>query len=230
VLRRAGFDFLQLSEEVMSMKSWMACGLSVAAAIAVGSLAMAEEAKKPAGDKKEASAEKPKEGEAKKAANALDFTVKDIKGNDVALSKYKGKVVMIVNVASKCGNTKQYKGLQALDDKYREKGLVILGFPANNFGKQEPGTDKEIAEFCEGTYKVKFDMFSKISVKGKDQAPLYAYLTENAAPGKKGKDVAWNFEKFLIGRDGKIVARIENGTDPESAEVVKLVEAELAKQ
>lgn len=209
------------------MKSWMACGMSVAAAIAVGSLAMAEEAKKADGDKK---AETAKEGEAKKPANALDFTVKDINGKDVALSKYKGKVVMIVNVASKCGNTKQYAGLQALDDKYREKGLVILGFPANNFNGQEPGTDKEIAEFCEAKYKVKFDMFSKISVKGADQAPLYKYLTENAAPGKKGKDVAWNFEKFLIGRDGKIVARIENKTSPEDPEVVKMVEAELEKK
>ncbi len=209
------------------MKSWMACGLSVMAALAVGTLAVAEEAKKAEGDKK---AETAKEGEAKKAESALDFTVKDINGKDVALSKYKGKVVMIVNVASKCGNTKQYTALQALDDKYKDKGLAILGFPANNFNGQEPGTEKEIAEFCESKYGVKFDMFSKISVKGADQAPLYKYLTETAAPGKKGKDVAWNFEKFLIGRDGKIVARIENRTSPEDPEVIKMIEAELGKQ
>lgn len=222
------------------MKHWMTCGLGVAAALALGSMAMAEDAKKAdeGKEKKAPSHEKAKEGESKEskagkeknAKDALDFTVKDINGKDVALSKYKGKVVLIVNVASKCGNTKQYTALQALDDKYKEKGLAILGFPANNFGGQEPGTDKEIAEFCDGKYHVKFDMFSKISVKGKDQAPLYKYLTENAAPGKKGKDVAWNFEKFLIGRDGKIAARIENGTSPEDPAVVKLIETELEKK
>ncbi len=189
-------------------------------------MALAEEAKKAEPEKKAESAE----GKDKAVPAVLNFTVKDIDGKDVALSKYQGKVVMIVNVASKCGNTKQYKALQALDDKYREKGLVILGFPANNFGGQEPGTDKEIEEFCESKYGVKFDMFSKISVKGADQAPLYKYLTETAQPNAKGKDVAWNFEKFLIGRDGKIAARIENRTSPEDPAVVKLIETELEKK
>jgi glutathione peroxidase len=215
---------IEKSEEVMSMKPWMAFALAGAmVCLTAGGLAMAEEAKKADSDKKAESGEK-------KVPEVLNFTVKDIEGKDVKLSKYQGKVVMIVNVASKCGNTKQYKALQALDDKYKDKGLAILGFPANNFGSQEPGSDKEIAEFCDTKYKVKFDMFSKVSVKGADQAPLYKYLTEKAPAGKKGKDVAWNFEKFLIARDGTIVARIENGVSPEDPAVIKAVEAELAKK
>jgi glutathione peroxidase len=155
--------------------------------------------------------------------------MKSLDGKDVSLSKYKGKVVLMVNVASKCGLTPQYKQLQALDDKYRAKGLAILGFPANNFGAQEPGTNDEIGAFCEKNYGVKFDMFAKVSVKGDDKTPLYKYLTEEDAIGKEGKDISWNFEKFLIGRNGQVVARISPKTAPDDAKVVNAIEVELNK-
>jgi glutathione peroxidase len=158
----------------------------------------------------------------------LNFKMKTLGGQDVDLSKYQGKVVMMVNVASKCGYTPQYKGLEALYKKYADQGFVILGFPANNFGHQEPGTDTEISEFCQKNYGVDFDMFSKISVKGDDQAPLYKYLTSNDTDPKFAGDVAWNFEKFLIGRNGEIVNRFRSKVTPESEEITKAVEAELA--
>lgn len=160
----------------------------------------------------------------------LDYNMKSLDGKDVNLSQYKGKVVMMVNVASKCGLTPQYKGLEALHEKYGDQGLSILGFPANNFGSQEPGTEAQIKTFCEKNYGVKFDMFSKISVKGDDKAPLYKYLTEQDPVGKTRGDISWNFEKFLIGRDGRVVARFEPKTTPDSPEVVKAIEAELAKK
>lgn len=162
-----------------------------------------------------------------KTMSALDFTMKDIDGKEVKLAeKYKGKVVLFVNVASKCGMTPQYKQLEALHEKYKEKGLAIVGVPANNFGGQEPGTDTEIKEFCSTKYGVKFDMMSKVSVKGADIAPLYKFLTANANPAG---DVKWNFEKFLIGKDGKVVARFGSRVVPDAAEVTKAIEAELAK-
>lgn len=160
----------------------------------------------------------------------LDYTMKSLDGHDVNLSKYKGKVVLMVNVASRCGLTPQYKGLEALHEKYRDQGFSILGFPANNFGQQEPGTNEEIHQFCQKNYGVKFDMFSKISVKGDDKAPLYKYLTEQDPIGKTKGDISWNFEKFLIGRNGQVVARFEPKTTPESPEVVKAIEIELAKK
>lgn len=161
---------------------------------------------------------------------ALNFTLKDIDGKEVNLaSKYKGKVVLMVNVASRCGLTKQYTALEALHQKYASKGLSIVGFPANNFGAQEPGTDEEIKTFCSTKYNVGFDMFSKISVKGEDKHPLYAYLTEQDPVGKQGGDIGWNFAKFLINRKGEVVARIEPKTEPNADEVVKAIEAELAK-
>jgi glutathione peroxidase len=163
-----------------------------------------------------------------KVEGPLSYTVKDIDGNDVALSKYAGKVVMIVNVASKCGLTKQYEALEALNDKYKEAGLSILGFPANNFMKQEPGTNEEIKFFCTSTYEVSFDMFSKISVKGDDQAPLYKFLTEEATNGDLAGDIGWNFEKFLIGRDGKVAARFSPKTTPDAPEVIAAIEKALA--
>jgi glutathione peroxidase len=163
-----------------------------------------------------------------KVEGPLSYTVKDIDGNDVALSKYAGKVVMIVNVASKCGLTKQYEALEALNDKYKEAGLSILGFPANNFMKQEPGTNEEIKFFCTSTYDVSFDMFSKISVKGDDQAPLYKFLTEEATNGDLAGDIGWNFEKFLIGRDGKVAARFSPKTTPDAPEVIAAIEKALA--
>lgn len=153
-----------------------------------------------------------------------DITVKDIDGNDVKLDTYKGKVLLIVNTASKCGLTPQYEGLQALYDKYKDKGLVVLGFPANNFMGQEPGTNEEIKEFCTLRYKVTFPMFAKISVKGEDQHPLYELLT--GTDGFDG-DITWNFEKFLVDKDGKILSRFSPKVTPEDPEIIKAIEAAL---
>ncbi len=156
-----------------------------------------------------------------------EFTMKDIDGNQQKLKDYKGKVVMIVNTASKCGNTPQYEGLEAIYKKYKDKGFVILGFPANNFMGQEPGTDKEIKEFCTLKYDVTFPMFSKISVKGDDQDPFYTFLTSKATnPGFDG-DITWNFEKFLTDRDGKVIARFTPKTKPEDPTVIKAIEDAL---
>lgn len=157
-----------------------------------------------------------------------DFKVKNIKGEDVDLSGYKGKVLLIVNVASKCGATPQYDPLQSIYAKYADKGLVVMGFPANNFGGQEPGTDEEIADFCVSNYSVDFPMFSKVSVKGDDKAPLFTYLTSAGNPDKQG-DIAWNFEKFLIGKDGKLIRRFATKTKPDDAEVVAAIEKALAE-
>jgi len=163
------------------------------------------------------------------AKSALDFTVNDINGHSVDLSQYRGKVVLMVNVASKCGNTPQYEGLEAMYQKYKDQGFVILGFPANNFGHQEPGTNEQIKEFCTSTYDVKFPMFSKISVKGDDIAPLYQYLIQQpTAPQPRG-DITWNFEKFLIGRDGQVIARFSPTTQPNDPKLVQAVETELNK-
>jgi glutathione peroxidase len=153
-----------------------------------------------------------------------DFTLNSIDGAPVPLSTYKGKIALVVNVASQCGYTPQYEGLEALYKRYKDKGFVILGFPANNFGGQEPGTNSEIKTFCSRKYSVDFPMFSKISVKGPDQAPLYQYLTKTS-----GGDIQWNFTKFLVDRDGKILQRFESAVEPESSEVIKAVEAALAK-
>jgi glutathione peroxidase len=161
---------------------------------------------------------------------ALNFTMKSLDGKDVKLSKYEGKVVLMVNTASKCGLTPQYKGLQELHKTYAGKGLAVLGFPANNFGQQEPGSDLEIGSFCQKNYGVDFDMFSKISVKGDDIAPLYKHLTAKETNPKFSGEISWNFEKFLIGRNGEIVARFAPKVAPDSAEVTKAIEAELAKK
>jgi glutathione peroxidase len=159
----------------------------------------------------------------------LNFTMNSLGGNPVNLSKYEGKVVLMVNVASKCGYTPQYKALEALHEKYADKGLAILGFPANDFGRQEPGSDKEIAEFCQRNYGVKFDMFSKVTVLGDGKCPLYKLLTSpETNPGSPG-EVKWNFEKFLISRDGRIIARFRSEIAPDSAEMIKAIEAELNK-
>jgi glutathione peroxidase len=156
--------------------------------------------------------------------------MKSLDGKEVDLSTYKGKVVLIVNVASQCGLTPQYEGLEALYEKYGKDGLVILGFPANEFGKQEPGTDGEIAEFCSSNYGVKFPMFSKIVVKGAGSHPLYQFLTGQETNPKFAGDISWNFEKFLVDREGNVVARFAPRTAPDSADLVKSVEAELAKK
>jgi glutathione peroxidase len=164
-----------------------------------------------------------------KAPAALNFTMKSITGKDVNLADYKGKVLLVVNVASKCGLTPQYEELEALHEKLSDKGLVVMGFPCNQFGKQEPGTDAQIAEFCEATYKVKFPMFSKVDVNGAEAAPLYKYLTSVETKPKDKGDITWNFEKFVIGKNGEVVARFAPRTAPDSKEVMAVIEAELAK-
>jgi glutathione peroxidase len=161
------------------------------------------------------------------AASVYDFTVKDIDGKDVMLDKYKGSVVMIVNTASRCGYTPQYEGLQKIYDKYKERGFVVLGFPANNFMGQEPGTEKEIKDFCTLKYNVTFPMFSKISVTGSDQHPLYGFLTNKQTNPGFGGDISWNFNKFLIARDGKIVGRFGSKDKPDDATVTSAIEKQL---
>lgn len=163
------------------------------------------------------------------AESPLDFTMANIEGEEIDLSQYKGKVVLIVNVASKCGLTKQYTALQELYDTYGDQGLVILGFPANNFGGQEPGTDAEIKLFCQQKYDVSFDMFSKISVKGDDQHPLFAYLTSEETNPRFAGPIKWNFNKFLIDRQGNVVNRFEPATKPDAPKVLAAIQAELAK-
>lgn len=160
--------------------------------------------------------------------NMYEFTMKDIDGKDIKLDAYKGKVVMIVNVASKCGYTSQYEGMETIHKKYKDQGLVVLGFPANNFMGQEPGTEKEIKEFCSTKYGVTFPMFSKISVTGADQHPLYTYLTSKESNPEFGGDISWNFNKFIVDRSGKIVARFGSKDKPESEAVTATVEKYLA--
>jgi glutathione peroxidase len=170
-----------------------------------------------------------KEAANKDAGPVLNHKMKSLAGKEVDLARYKGKVVLIVNTASQCGLTPQYKGLEALHEQYSEKGLAVLGFPCNQFGGQEPGTAEEITEFCTKNYGVKFDLFEKIEVNGEGRHDLYKYLTaQDTKPAGKG-DIKWNFEKFLIGRDGKIIARFAPTVKPQSKEVVAAIEAELAK-
>jgi glutathione peroxidase len=164
-----------------------------------------------------------------KETSLYDFTVKSISGKDVALSQYKGKVMLIVNVASKCGLTPQYKDLEALYQKYKDQGLVILGFPANNFLWQEPGDDSTIQSFCKANYGVSFDMFSKISVKGSDQAPLYQFLTQKKYNKLEDHAVSWNFQKFLVNKEGQLVRVIEPRTKVSQEEVIQWIESELKK-
>jgi glutathione peroxidase len=155
------------------------------------------------------------------------FTLKDIDGNDVTLSRYRGQVLLLVNVASKCGFTPQYEGLQRLYMKYKEQGLVVLGFPANNFMSQEPGTNEEIKAFCSLKYNVTFPMFAKISVKGADTHPLYKFLTDKETNPDLGGDIKWNFSKFLVNRKGEIIARFEPAVKPESEQVGQAIEKAL---
>lgn len=161
--------------------------------------------------------------------SVYECTMKDIDGKDVSLAKYKGEVLMIVNVASKCGYTESgYTGLEALNKKYKDKGLRIIGVPANNFGGQEPGSESEIKTFCSGK-GVTFDMLSKVSVKGADQCPLYKYLTTH--PNKEiAGDVPWNFTKYLVGRDGTVLAKWGPKTAPEDKTVVEVIEKALAAE
>lgn len=160
----------------------------------------------------------------------LDFTMKDITGIDVPLRTFEGRVLLLVNVASKCGFTPQYKGLQELYEKFKDKGFTILGFPANNFLWQEPGTDAQIREFCTTNYGITFPLFSRISVKGKDIHPLYDFLTSRATNPTFAGKIGWNFAKFLVDRTGSVIARFEPRKEPMSADIVQAVEAALAGQ
>lgn len=157
-----------------------------------------------------------------------DINAINIDGQDTNLGKYRNKVILFVNTASKCGYTPQYKGLQAIYDKYRDRGFVVLGFPANNFGGQEPGTEKEIKEFCTLKYKVTFPMFAKISVKGADKHPLYQYLTDKKTNPKFGGEITWNFNKFLANNRGEIIGRFSSKETPESKDVTSLIEKALS--
>ncbi len=163
------------------------------------------------------------------AANegVYNFTLKSIDHQPVSLSTYHGKALLLVNVASKCGYTPQYAALEKLYETYKDKGLVIVGIPANNFMSQEPGTDAEIKTFCSNKYNVTFPMMSKVSVKGEDQAPLYAFLTDKSSDPKFGGEIKWNFTKFLFDRNGNPVARFEPAVTPDSPEVIAAVEAAL---
>ena len=160
------------------------------------------------------------------AASLYDFTLPDINGKPLKLSKFKGKVVMVVNTASKCGLTPQYKGLQSLYTQYKDKGFVILGFPANNFGNQEPGSEDEIETFCERNYGVTFPMFSKVSVKGSDRIELFKWLV--ASSDRPNDEVEWNFAKFLLNKEGKVVARFAPQVKPDAPEVLSAVKQALA--
>lgn len=164
-----------------------------------------------------------------KSESVLDHTVKDIDGKEVKLSSYKGDVLLIVNTASKCGYTPQYDGLEAIYKKYNAQGFKVLAFPANEFGKQEPGTDAEIKTFCKTKYDVTFPIFSKIVVKGEGIHPVYSYLTSKETDPKFAGDIKWNFAKFLVNRKGEVVARFEPGDTPEGEKVTKAVEAALAE-
>jgi glutathione peroxidase len=161
------------------------------------------------------------------AANALyDIPLKDIDGNNTSLKPYQGQVLLIVNVASKCGYTPQYANLEALYLKYKDQGLVVLGFPCNQFGGQEPGTDAEIKQFCSAKYNVTFPLFDKIEVNGADRHPLYEALAGKNSP--VAGDIRWNFTKFLVGRDGKILKRFESKVKPDEPEMTAAIEAALA--
>jgi glutathione peroxidase len=156
-----------------------------------------------------------------------DFSLPAIDGNERSLGDYAGKVVLCVNVASKCGLTPQYDGLQKLYTRYRDRGFEVLGFPCNQFMGQEPGSEAEIAEFCSTNYGVEFPLFAKIEVNGAGAHPLYAWLTAEDAPPEGPGDVKWNFGKFLVGRDGKLVARFDPGTEPSSEDLAGAIEKAL---
>lgn len=165
----------------------------------------------------------------KKVPAVLNFKMKSLDGKDVDLARYQGKVLLIVNVASECGLTPQYKGLQMLHDKYAGQGLVVLGVPANEFGQQEPGSNEDIAKFCSKNYGVKFDMLAKVVVKGDGQAPLYQHLTSKETNPKFGGDITWNFTKFLVDRNGNVSARFDPDVEPDAEAVTKAIEGALKK-
>jgi glutathione peroxidase len=160
--------------------------------------------------------------------SVYDFTLNAIDGQPAPLAAYKGKVLLLVNVASRCGFTPQYAALEAVYEKYKDRGLVIVGVPANNFGSQEPGTNQEIKTFCTTKYHVTFPMMAKVSVKGGDQAPLYQYLTDKTAHPATGGEIQWNFTKFLVAPDGQVVARFEPDVTPDAPQVTAAIEKALS--
>lgn len=191
------------------MKAWLPCLTVLLAAVAATSFA-----------------------EEKKVPDLLQGKMKTLQGKEVDLSKYQGKVLLVVNVASKCGATPQYEQLEDLHEKFHEKGLEVIGVPCNQFGQQEPGSAKEIEEFCKSTYKVQFDILEKVDVNGEKTAPFVKKLKDQAGKtgADAGGDVKWNFEKFLVSRDGHVVARYRTGVKPDAPEVMKAIETELAKK
>src|SRR6266853_2245010 len=160
--------------------------------------------------------------------NVFDYTLNTIDGQPAPLSAYKGKVVMLVNVASRCGFTPQYTALESIYEKYKDRGFVIVGIPANNFGGQEPGTNQEIKTFCSSKYNVTFPMMAKVSVKGEDTTPLYQFLTDKAAHPQTGGEIKWNFTKFLVGPDGHVIKRFEPEVTPDSPDVTSAIQKALA--
>jgi glutathione peroxidase len=166
----------------------------------------------------------------KKPASVLDFRVKDIDGKDVDLARFRGKVLLIVNTASQCGYTPQYKDLESIYEKYKSQGLEVLAFPANEFGSQEPGTDEQIKEFCSTNYKVGFPLFSKIVVSGKQIHPLYEYLTSTTTNPRFAGPIPWNFTKFLVNRKGEVIDRFEPNDNPAAARVTGAIEKALAEK
>jgi glutathione peroxidase len=163
------------------------------------------------------------------ASNIYDFTLPSIDGKPMPLSDFKGKVVLLVNVASRCGYTPQYSALESLYEKYKDQGFVIVGFPANNFGGQEPGSNEEIKTFCSRKYNVTFPLYGKVSVKGDDQTPLYQYLTKQTDPSIMG-EIKWNFTKFLVDRNGHVIQRFESAVTPDSKDVVSAVEKQFSQK
>jgi glutathione peroxidase len=157
-----------------------------------------------------------------------DFTLNSIEGQATPLASFKGKLVLLVNVASRCGFTPQYAGLEALYEKYKDRGFVIVGIPANNFGAQEPGSNQEIKTFCTSKYHVTFPMMAKVSVKGSDITPLYAFLTDKASNPKTGGEIGWNFTKFLVGPEGKVIARFDSEVEPDSKDLTSAIEKALS--
>jgi glutathione peroxidase len=157
-----------------------------------------------------------------------DFTLNSIDGQPASLAAYKGKVVLLVNVASKCGYTPQYSALESTYEKYKDRGFIIVGIPANNFGAQEPGSNQEIKTFCSSKYHVTFPMMAKVSVKGDDITPLYQFLTDKSSNPQSGGEIKWNFTKFLIGPDGRVITRFEPEITPDSPQVTSAIEAALA--
>jgi len=170
------------------------------------------------------------EGPAKKPGSVLDFHVKDIDGKDVDLGKYRGKVLLIVNTASQCGFTPQYKDLEAIYQKYKDQGLEVLAFPANEFGAQEPGDNSQIKEFCSNNYKVSFPLFSKIVVNGERTHPLYQFLTSDSTNPKFAGKIPWNFTKFLVDRKGEVIDRFQPKDNPSSEKVATAIEKALAQK